>query len=176
MQMDLFEILNEEKLQAQNSLESERLQQRITEIRKALEWDEYVKLKAERALMVDANSLSWMPSYPNVSTSGYEHVDVKVIIPPDVLSPVEYYLRLDKSKRSGYHDDPLRDACREMWSSYNFAIWGYSPHRVDWCGATKLLTRHRDVGDPIWIRLSKIGERMIHGVLPDCIVEIKGEA
>ncbi|MEK4328934.1 hypothetical protein MKX70_24145 [Paenibacillus sp. FSL R7-0312] len=176
MQIDLFEILNEEKLQAQKLLESESLQERIAESRKALGWDEYEKLKSERALKIEINNLLWMPSHPNVTTSGYEHVDVKVIIPPDVLSPVEYHLRLGQNKRSDYRDDPLRDACRELWSSYNFAIWGYEPHQVDWCGATKLLTRHRDAGDPIWMRLSKIGERLIYGALPDCIVDFKGEA
>lgn len=176
MQVDLFDILNEEKIQAQKSLESEHLQQRISDNRQALGWDEYEKLKSARALKIEINNLPWMPSHPNVTTSGYEHVDVMVIIPPDVLSPVEYHLRLSKSEWSSYQNDPLREASRELWSSYNFAIWGYKSHQVDWCGATKLLTRHRDAGDPIWMRLSKIGERLIYGPLPDCIVKIEGEA
>lgn len=175
MQLDLFDILNEESLQAKKSLEAAILQERIAESRQALGWDEYEKLKSELALQIEINNLPWVQSHPNMRT-GYEHVDVQVIIPPDVLSPMEYHLRLSPKEKSSNRDDPLCVASRDLWSSYNFAIWGYKPHQVDWCGAIRLLTKYRDAGDPIWVRLSKIGERLIYGVLPDCIVKIEGEA
>ncbi|MDF9845127.1 MULTISPECIES: hypothetical protein [unclassified Paenibacillus] len=173
MQLDLFDILNEEALQARKSLEATILQERIAESRQALGWDEYEKLKSELALQIEINNLPWVQSHPNMRT-GYEHVDVQVIIPPDVLSPMEYHLRLNPKGKLSYRDDNLRVASRDLWSSYNFAVWRYEPHQVDWCGAMKLLTRHRDAGDPIWVRISRIGGRLLYGALPDCIVKIEG--
>ncbi|WP_379136039.1 hypothetical protein [Paenibacillus sp. sgz500958] len=173
--MDIFDLLNAEKIEARKVLESERLQQKITENRKVLGWEDYVRLKAERSLMVDVISLPWVRSHPNISTSGYEHCELKVIIPPDILSPTEYHLRFGRSKEvPSYYDDPARDVSRELWSSYNHGIWAYKSHQVDWCGATRLLTEYRDAGEPIWMRLTKMGEILIYGALPDCIVEVSG--
>lgn len=169
MQLDLFNLISAEDEQVQRVVEEERLLQTITKHREALGWDEYEKIKAERSLNVDIDSLPWIQLHPNISTSGYEHCDIKVIIPPDALSYMEYYHRVPSKKRINFND-PVSTHYHEVWAAYTMAVWKYKPHNVDWTGAYEKLSKHRDNGDPIWIRLSRQGGKLA----PDCIIEIAG--
>lgn len=75
--------------------------------------------------------------------AGYEYCDVVVLIPKDVLSPVEYWM-----KYGARREEEVKN--REKWSAYVTAIWNYKSDR-DWETACNMLEEYRDQEKPIAI-------------------------
>lgn len=74
--------------------------------------------------------------------------EVQAIIPKRVLSPTERWnIRCSEEESK---------AARDEWGKYAMAIWQYQwRFNRDWMYSIRLLSEHRDRGEPIWMVLNK---------------------
>lgn len=162
-QLDLITIIEAEEREKRMNERREKLQQEVKRINAAIGMDEFEQIKANLAQVIHPDSLPWKAWS---TFSEYETCNVRAVIPPNAITQGEYARRFPKAS----YDDPVGKTYMDLWAAYNWCIWHYEPHGVDWCGAFRILENRRDRGEPVWMRIMRV-----HGIvrfLPECIVEI----
>jgi hypothetical protein len=163
MQLDLFEQLEREEREARQQAYMDEVKKQAAAAElytDVISLADFERIKAERAISIDPDELPWR----RILQSEFEKCNVLSIVPPNAISSLQYSLRKGSIGR-----DPVKTHLHEIWSEYNWCIWDYEPHGVDWCGAFSLLDRSRDMGEPVWMQLTRVNGKV--RFWPECIVD-----
>lgn len=154
-QIDLFDLVNKP-----GPVKEKQNQPVVVE---KIDMTDFERIKSERALKIDPDDLLWRPA----SMEHEEECNVLAVIPPNAINSTEWGFRFG-FRRGKYHN-PEKDACFNLWKEYTSAIWWMRFGEIDWGTAILTMERHRDSGEPVWMRATRYKGKPYF--IPECIVD-----